>query len=131
MAKILVVDDEPMLTEAYCTILEHAGHQTKPAYDGEQALEIAKQFKPDVILLDLLMPKKDGIGFLKEFQLAKKHPKVKVIVFSNLDMQREIEQAYSLGAVRYILKAWATPKALTQIVADTLKNDASAAKASA
>ena len=67
MAKILVVDDEPMLTEAYCTILEHAGHQTKPAYDGEQALTVAKQFKPDVILLDLLMPKKDGIGFLKDF----------------------------------------------------------------
>lgn len=123
MAKILVVDDEKILVEAYQTILERDGHTTKPAHDGEEALKIAKSFKPDLILLDLLMPRLDGIGFLREFDVPANRPDLKVIVFSNLDMQNEIEQAYELGATRYILKAWATPKALLQVVNDTLKND--------
>lgn len=118
--KILVVEDETILAEAYLMVLKKEGFDVKSAYDGENALQVVKSFSPDLILLDLLMPRKDGIGFLREYQAPKKHPKVKIIVFSNLDMQKETQEAYKLGAHKYLLKAWATPTTLASIVRDTL-----------
>jgi len=76
---------------------------------------------PDMILLDLRMPVMDGVAFLQEFDLKDKHPGVKVVVFSNYDMQDEIDDAYRLGAERYVLKAWASPRELLQIVRDSLQ----------
>jgi DNA-binding NarL/FixJ family response regulator len=64
------------------------------------------------------MPTLDGIGFLKAYQPIANHKNVNIIVFSNYDMQQEIDQAYELGARRYILKAWASPKELIKIVED-------------
>lgn len=123
IAKILVVEDEQTLNEAYEMILSKSGYEVEVAHDGEEALERAKKFEPDLILLDLRMPKLNGIGFLEKYDLPKLHPKVKVIVFSNLDTQSEIDEAYKLGAQRYILKAWASPKELLNIVEDTLKQE--------
>ncbi len=121
--KILVVEDEQTLNEAYEMILSQSGYEVEVAHDGEEALEQTKKFEPDLILLDLRMPRLGGIGFLEKYDLQKLHPKVKVIVFSNLDTQSEIDQAYKLGAQRYMLKAWASPKELLSIVEDTLKQD--------
>ncbi len=123
MANILIVEDEKMLNEAYQTILKKEGHIVAHAFDGEEALEVAETFNPDLILLDLRMPKKDGIGFLRDYKLQEKHPDVKVVVFSNFDMQKEVDEAYSLGAQRYILKAWASPKDLVQIVEEAISGD--------
>ncbi len=120
MAKILIVEDEKMLNDAYRMILEKEGHTVKCAFDGEEALKVTENFEPDLILLDLRMPKMDGIEFLKKYNLTKNHPDVQVIVFSNYDMQKEIDEAYELGAQRYLLKAWASPKELVQVVNDTL-----------
>lgn len=119
--KILVVEDELTLNEAYELILQKSGYDVLVAHDGDEALAITKEVEPDVILLDLRMPRKNGIEFLREYDLIKQHPNVKVIVFSNLDMQSEIDEAYELGAHKYILKAWASPKELIQLVKDTLQ----------
>jgi DNA-binding response OmpR family regulator len=119
--KVLVVEDEVALNEAYQMILENAGYTVVVAHDGEDALEKTKAYEPDIILLDLRMPRLNGIGFLEQYELPKLHPKVKVIVFSNLDTQSEIDEAYKLGAERYILKAWASPRELLNIIEDTLK----------
>ncbi len=123
MANILIVEDEKMLNEAYSTILTKEDHTVQQAYDGEEALDITKTFNPDLILLDLRMPKMDGVSFLREYDLINKHPDVKVVVFSNFDMQKEVDDAYSLGAQRYILKAWASPKDLVQIVEEALEGE--------
>ncbi len=117
---ILVVEDEQTLNEVYQMILKKTKHRILAAYDGKEALEIARDEEPDLILLDLRMPDLDGLGFLREYDLKNKHPNVKVIIFSNYDMQKEIDEAYKLGAERYILKAWASPKELIQIVENTL-----------
>jgi CheY-like chemotaxis protein len=122
-ATILIVEDEQALNEAYQMILEKSGYTVFAAYDGKEALEVTEKIEPTLILLDLRMPRMDGIQFLEHYDLKEKHPKVKVIVFSNYDMQKEIDQAYSLGAERYILKAWASPKELLQVVENTLQND--------
>lgn len=118
--KILIVEDELALLEAYQMILEKAGYSVNIAHDGEEALTVADAIEPELILLDLRMPRLDGIGFLQRYQLKDQHPHVKVVVFSNLDTQTDIEKAYALGAERYILKAWASPKELLQLVKDTI-----------
>jgi two-component system, OmpR family, response regulator VicR len=119
--KILIVEDELTLNEAYQMILSQEGYDVHVAYDGSEALELCKQLEPDLILLDLRMPKMGGIEFLREYNLAEEHPSVKVIVFSNLDTQKEVEEAYKLGAQKYMLKAWASPKELAQLVKNTLQ----------
>jgi CheY-like chemotaxis protein len=115
---ILVIEDDIALNDAYKTILSSAGYDTRVAFNGEEALEAVKQQEPDIIFLDLRMPVMDGIGFLKAYEPKTKHPHVKIIVFSNYDMQREVDEAYQLGAERYVLKAWASPKELIKIVQD-------------
>lgn len=119
--KILIVEDEQVLNEAYQTVLQKSGYDVSVAYDGLEALELTKSIEPDLILLDLRMPRVGGIEFLKEYNLLGKHPDVKVIVFSNLDTQKEIDEAYNLGARKYMLKAWASPRELVKLVEDTLK----------
>lgn len=115
---ILVVEDDIALNDAYKMILSSAGYPVQTAFNGEEALRAAKAQEPDIIFLDLRMPVMDGIGFLKEYQPKARHPHVKIIVFSNYDMQREVDEAYTLGAERYVLKAWASPKELIKIVQD-------------
>lgn len=116
MAKVLIAEDEKALNDAYVMILKRAGHTVKSVLDGAEALKITKTYEPDVILLDLRMPAMGGIEFLKAYNLPEKHPKVKVIIFSNLDMQKEIDQAFSLGASKYMLKSWASPSELTRMI---------------
>lgn len=121
MATILIVEDEKDLNEAYQMILANLGHLIISAYDGAEALKITEKTEPDLILLDLRMPRMSGVEFLKKYDLKNKHPKVKVVIFSNLDTQHEIDEAYKLGADKYMLKAWASPKELIQLVNSLLK----------
>ena|SRR6056297_3122198 len=117
---ILVVEDESTLNEAYQMILAQAGYDILSAFDGKEALTIVQENNVDLILLDLRMPIMDGIEFLKEYK-PDQEDRAKVIVFSNYDMQQEIEEAYELGADKYILKSWASPKELLQVVKDNLQ----------
>lgn len=114
--QILIVEDEKTLNEAYQITLKKEGFKVYSAYDGDEALEIVSKITPDLILLDLRMPKMNGIEFLKAYDLKNKKQKPKVIVFSNLDREKEVEQAYELGTQKYVLKAWASPKELIKLV---------------
>lgn len=114
--KILVVEDEQALNNAYKIILEKAGFDVRVAFDGEQALSELKEFDPQVILLDLKMPTLDGIGFLRKYDMKKHNDKVQIVVFSNFDLQQEIDEAYGLGADKYVLKSGASPDDLVKIV---------------
>ena len=118
---ILIVEDDPELADVYHTLLVQAGYTVNLAHNGKDALKLADEHNPKLILLDLRMPVMDGVEFLEKYSLKEKHPDVKVVVFSNYDMQDEIDDAYRLGAERYVLKAWASPKELLQIVEDSLK----------
>ena len=119
--KVLIVEDEASLNEAYQIVLASAGYDIITAYNGKEALASLETDSPDVILLDLRMPVMDGIEFLKQYKSSdKESDSPKIIVFSNYDMQKEIEEAYSLGADKYILKAWASPKELLKIVRDVM-----------
>lgn len=128
MAHILIVEDETSLNEAYNLILTKQKHRVSSAFNGSEALELIAKEEPDLVLLDLRMPQMDGIEFLEKLKLKENYPKLKVIIFSNYDVQTDIDKAFKLGAMRYMLKAWASPKELVRIVDDTLKQKAPAAK---
>jgi len=115
---ILIIEDDIALNDAYVTILGTQYENVHTAFNGEEALHVAAQHTPDIIFLDLRMPVMDGIGFLQKYDLKKNNPDVHVVVFSNYDMQAEVDKAYELGAERYVLKAWASPKELLKIVKD-------------
>jgi CheY-like chemotaxis protein len=128
VAKILVVEDERTLNEAYELVLKKAGHKVTIAFNGQEALDIYDKITPDLILLDLRMPKMDGVEFLKKLDGGKKDPKVKIIIFSNYDDQHEIDESFKYGATRYILKAWSSPTELVKLVNETLKSKADKSK---
>lgn len=113
---VLIVEDDSDLREAYVMILESEGIDVYSAENGQQALNLLeKQGDPGVIFLDLRMPVMDGLEFLKKYD-APKHEHTEVVVFSNYDAKHEIDDAYELGAQRYVLKARAAPKELIRIV---------------
>lgn len=114
--QVLIIEDEQLLNEAYARVLSAANIALLRAYNGKEALDILKDQRPDIILLDLRMPVMDGIEFLKELKPKQNLPETKIIVFSNYDDQHEIDEAFSLGAMHYMLKAWATPDELVKLI---------------
>lgn len=120
MANILVVEDDKDLNAAYKIILESAQHNVKTAYNGVDALEILESFTPNLILLDLLMPIMGGLELLEQYKL-KIHPKVKVLIFTNMENSPEVNKAYNLGATRCIIKSWTAPQNLNKVIDETLK----------
>lgn len=113
---VMIIEDELLLNDAYAQVLSAANISLLRAYNGQEALDILSEETPDIILLDLRMPVMDGISFLKKLQPKETMPQTKIIVFSNYDDQREIDQAFSLGAMHYMLKAWATPDELIKLI---------------
>lgn len=119
-SKILIVEDDTSLSSAYSFLFTKHGYEVLVAGNGEEANYVVDDFEPDLILLDLRMPKSGGIDFLVEYNKVTHKKTPKIIVFSNLDTKVEIQQAYDLGADRYVLKAWVAPRELLQLVQETL-----------
>jgi DNA-binding response OmpR family regulator len=104
MKKILVVEDDKFIANAYRVKLTKAGFEIKMAYDGEEALEILKGFTPDLMLLDLIMPIKDGFTVLAEIRANPKWASIPVLVTSNLGQKEDIDRGMQLGANGYVIK---------------------------
>ena len=121
MANILIVEDDKDLNNAYTIILNKEGYAVESAFDGQEALDKLVTFKPQLILLDLLMPIMGGLEFLKQFNL-KTHPDVKVLIFTNMENSPEVTEAYSLGAHRCIIKSWTAPHNLARVITDALES---------
>lgn len=126
MAKILVVEDDHDLNNAYGIILRHAGHEVLQAFDGEEALNMLHDFTPDLILLDLLMPIMGGLQFLQTCKNNHTAHDAHVLIFTNMENSPEVAEAYQLGADRCIIKSWTAPHNLAKVVDDTLRKTASA-----
>ena len=121
MAKILIVEDDRALNDAYRMILEKEGHSVNTVFNGEEALAKVDELKPEIILLDILMPKMNGLEFLQEYDVLNTHKSTQVIILSNLDMDKEVKQAMDLGASRYIVKARLSPNELALLVNHLIK----------
>ena len=104
MSKILVVEDESSLQKAMIDVLKINGYEALGANDGERGLAMAKSEKPDLILLDIIMPKMNGFDVLKALKAVDDTKHIPVIVLTNLESSGDIEQALSLGAMTYLVK---------------------------
>ena len=105
MKTILFIEDEPTLQKAIGQFLEGEGYQIKSALDGELGLELAKKEKPDLILLDIILPKKDGFKVLKALREDEATKEIPVVILTNLENDADVEKALSLGATTYLVKA--------------------------
>ena len=105
MKKILFIEDETTLQKAIGRYLEQEGYQIKNALDGDIGLKIAKKEKPDLILLDIILPKKNGFEVLKELKEDETTKDIPVIILTNLEGNNDVEKALSLGANTYLVKA--------------------------
>ena len=114
--KVLIVEDEKILREAYRKILGQEGFDVADAANGIEALACLEKTTPDIILLDMLMPHMDGLTFLERADIQQRHPRTKVIAFSNLSNQRGLSQMLQKGATMQLLKSSLSPKQLVAIV---------------
>lgn len=103
--KILVVEDDAFLIKAYQVKLSASGFELQVAKDGDEALEALKSFKPDVILLDLVMPRRDGFSTLEEIKKQDDLKNIPVIITSNLAQKDDIDRVRTLGAADVITKS--------------------------
>ena len=103
--KILVVEDETFLVKIYAVKLKKEGFEVSIANDGEEAVKMAAEIKPDLILLDLILPKMNGFEALERMRANPENKKTPVIVLSNLGQEEDIKRAESLGADDYLVKA--------------------------
>lgn len=103
--KLLIIEDERALNKAFEDKFTRANYEVKVAFDGEEGLAIAKSFAPDAIVLDLVMPKKDGFEVLKELHTDSSLSTVPVVVVSNLGEDGDIKRALALGAKDYYVKS--------------------------
>lgn len=105
MKKILVAEDDKFLASAYQVKLTKAGFAVTVVSDGTEVLEYLKKTTPDLMLLDLVMPVKDGYSTLEEIKENKAYASIPVIIASNLGQTEDIAKGMKLGAVDYIVKS--------------------------
>ncbi len=105
MAHVLIVEDDKFLSKIYLTKLEKEGLKVEMAHDGEQGLKMMKEKTPSLILLDLIMPKKDGFAVLEEMKKDSKLSKIPILVLSNLGQESDIKKAQKLGVKDFIIKS--------------------------
>ena len=105
MKKILFIEDEPTLQKTIGEVLSQEGFSVLEALDGEEGILTAKREKPDLILLDLILPKKNGFEVLAELKKDPETANIKIIVLTNLEGSEEVERALELGATNYLVKA--------------------------
>lgn len=119
MKKILLVDDDHSLRQLYNVELSKE-YQVVEAVDGEDGLLKAKSEKPDLILLDVMMPKIDGIAYLTKIKDDAELAKIPIIMLTNFGQENLIQQAFNLGITDYLLKYKVTPSEMAQKVNQVL-----------
>jgi len=105
MKKILFIEDEVAIQKTLGEFLRKKGYEVQSALDGEVGLRLAKTGNPDLILLDLILPKKHGLDVLKELHLDNNTKNIPVIILTNLENVGEVEKAIEFGATIYLVKA--------------------------
>jgi DNA-binding response OmpR family regulator len=107
--KVLIVEDDVFLSNIYNKKFSNEGFEVFTASDGKKAVIIIKQKKPDIILLDIMLPQMDGFEVLEEIKKDLEVKDIPVILLTNINEQDGIKKGYDLGAKDYIIKTFFTP----------------------
>ncbi|MDP3244914.1 MAG: response regulator [bacterium] len=123
--KILLAEDDTFLAGIYAAKFEQAGFTVVLAADGEAGLKAAQKELPDIILLDILMPKMDGFEVLENLKKNDKTKSIPVILLTNLGQREDVDKGLKLGAVDYLIKAHFMPhetvEKVKKVIAATAK----------
>ncbi|MBU2612853.1 response regulator [Patescibacteria group bacterium] len=119
--KILIAEDDKFLAKAYEAKLEKSGFEVTIAKDGEEALRMMKETKPDLVLLDLVMPVKNGFEVLEEISKDATLKKIPIIIVSNLGQEADVMHGKELGVADYLVKAEYSLQQVTDLIASKVR----------
>jgi len=119
--KILVIEDDKFLRELITRKLSDDGFVTVEARDGEEGIKKVKEEKPDLVLLDLILPSIDGFEVLSQIKKDENLKSIPIIILSNLGQKEEVEKGLKMGAVDYLIKAHFTPGEIIEKIKSILK----------
>lgn len=117
---IAIIEDDKNLSDMYAFKFSVAGYTIHCAYDGEEGLELIKNVRPDIVLLDLKMPKISGDEMLKKIRATEWGSEIRVIILTNISKDEAPSSLRLLGIERYIVKAHHTPAQVLEIVNEVL-----------
>jgi DNA-binding response OmpR family regulator len=118
---VLLIEDDPAALEMYKLKLEMDGYRVNTAIDGEQGVTRAVQLQPDIIFLDVRLPKKDGFEVLRELRNHDETRNTPVVFLSNYGEKDLVDQGLKLGALEFLIKAQTTPTSLSEGINEWLK----------
>ena len=121
MNKILLLEDDKFLRELIAQKLRKEGFLISEAIDGEEGLKKIKEEKPDLILLDLILPGIDGFEVLEKIKSDDSTSPIPVIILSNLGQKDDVEKGLKLGAIDYLIKAHFAPREIIEKIKKGLK----------
>ena len=121
MKTILLVEDDPFVVDIYTAKLGSAGFKVEVAEDGEEAIRKLKEKKPDLMVLDIVLPNIDGWELLKMVRTELGMEDLKVVVLSNLTQKEEVQKGSALGVIRYFVKASFTPSEVVEEIKKILQ----------
>jgi len=119
--KVLLVEDDNFLVEMYTTKFELEGFKVVTAEDGQKGIEAAGEEKPDIILLDILMPKMDGFSVLEQLKKNPATQDIPVILLTNLGQKEDVKKGFDLGAAGYLIKAHFMPSEVVEKIKKILE----------
>src|SRR5437867_5987257 len=123
MKKILIIEDDQIVANIYRNKFSIEGYTVEIAHDGHAGLETIKSFKPDAVILDLMLPKITGVELMKKVRAETEFQKLPIIVFSNTYLTNMVQEAWKAGATKCLSKANCTPKQVIEVVRSTLFNN--------
>jgi DNA-binding response OmpR family regulator len=121
--RVLFVEDDPTVAQMYRLKLELDGYQVIMAKDGEEGLRLAREVDPDIVFLDIRLPKVDGFSVLEGLRAADRTRHVPVVILSNYGEQDLVDRGLRLGALEYLIKSQTTPAHLSRGVENWLKEE--------
>jgi CheY-like chemotaxis protein len=122
MAKVLIVEDDPLMLRMYQRIFTFEKHEVEVAEDGEECLAKVQTFNPTIILLDIMMPRMNGLQALDRLKSNPATKNIPVVILTNLAGQQDAETALSKGAIKYIVKSEYDPKEVVDMVGEMIKS---------
>lgn len=121
MKKILLVEDDLFIADIYSTKLSEAGFKVEIIKNGGKVLEKLRKEKPDLLLLDIVLPEFSGWEILREIKKDQNLKDLKIIILSNLGQKEEVEKGLEFGAAKYLIKAHYTPSQVVEEIKEVLK----------
>ena len=120
--KVLIIDDEQGVLKMYGDYLKMEGIEPLTASDGQKGIQLAKEQKPDVILLDIIMPRYNGLDVLKDMKKDEELKNIPIFLLTNLPQESSGDKAKALGANGYLVKAEYEPKMVLDVIKGAVKN---------